>query len=166
MSPFDTEDNFSCTVTFPTGIASAQLTWNAGFRKVIYTIHGDDGAIKVEDDDIEIASRSRKRAPASAPTAGKDARKVADGDAAGAKWSFDRKEIASDWMDSSHVTWFNSLFDDFKGAIERRDFVGKEARDASLCVQLIRPRTRRRARGAASCRSAVRARSRGTTSAT
>ena len=52
-------------------------------------------------------------------------------------WKFDRESIPSDWMDSSHVTWFNSLFDDFKGAIERRDFVGKEAREAFLCVQLI-----------------------------
>ena len=40
-------------------------------------------------------------------------------------------------MDSSHVTWFNSLFDDFKGAIERGEFVGKEAEEAFLCVQLI-----------------------------
>ena len=40
-------------------------------------------------------------------------------------------------MDSSHVTWFNSLFDDFKGAIERREFVGREAEEAFLCVQLI-----------------------------
>ena len=40
-------------------------------------------------------------------------------------------------MDSSHVTWFNSLFDDFKGAIEREEFVGREAEEAFLCVQLI-----------------------------
>jgi hypothetical protein len=40
-------------------------------------------------------------------------------------------------MDSSHVTWFNSLFDDFKGAIARGDFVGKDARESFLCVQLI-----------------------------
>jgi hypothetical protein len=40
-------------------------------------------------------------------------------------------------MDSSHVTWFNSLFDDFKAAIHRRDFAGKEAQEAFLCVQLI-----------------------------
>ena len=50
---------------------------------------------------------------------------------------FERESISSDWMDSSHVTWFNSLFDDFKGAIARGDFVGQEAREAFLCVQLI-----------------------------
>ena len=40
-------------------------------------------------------------------------------------------------MDSSHVTWFNSLFDDFKGAIARGEFVGREAEESFLCVQLI-----------------------------
>jgi len=125
MAPFDTEDDFSCSLKFPTGVASAHLSWTAGVRKVIYTIHGDRGAIRVEDDAIEIASLL--------PSEGKRG----DGDGAGAKWSFDRKEISSDWMDSSHVTWFNSLFDEFKGAMDRGDFVGKEAREAFLCVQLI-----------------------------
>ena len=40
-------------------------------------------------------------------------------------------------MDSSHVTWFNSLFDDFKAAIAKGEFVGREAEEAFLCVQLI-----------------------------
>ncbi len=56
MAPFDTEDDFSCSLKFPTGVASAHLSWTAGVRKVIYTIHGDRGAIRVEDDAIEIAS--------------------------------------------------------------------------------------------------------------
>jgi predicted dehydrogenase len=136
MAPFDTEDDFSCSLKFPTGVASAHLSWTAGVRKVIYTIHGDRGAIRVEDDAIEIASLQAQEG-VGVGADGRKERKVADGDAAGAKWTFDRKEIASDWMDSSHVTWFNSLFDDFKGAIDRRDFVGKEAREAFLCVQLI-----------------------------
>ncbi len=125
MAPFDTEDDFSCSLKFPTGVASAHLSWTAGVRKVIYTIHGDRGAIRVEDDAIEIASLLPSES------------KRGDGDGTAAKWHFDRKEISSDWMDSSHVTWFNSLFDDFKGAIDRGDFVGKEAREAFLCVQLI-----------------------------
>jgi hypothetical protein len=53
------------------------------------------------------------------------------------KWKFEREEISSDWMDSSHVTWFNSLFDDFKSAVARGEFVGHEARESFLCVQLI-----------------------------
>jgi hypothetical protein len=40
-------------------------------------------------------------------------------------------------MDSSHANWFNSLFDDFRGGIARREFVGREAQEAFLCVQLI-----------------------------
>src|SRR5262245_50503406 len=40
---FDTEDDFTCTLKFPTGVASAHLSWNAGVRKVIYTIHGEHG---------------------------------------------------------------------------------------------------------------------------
>jgi hypothetical protein len=40
-------------------------------------------------------------------------------------------------MDASHVGWFNSLFDQFREAIRTGDFVGKEAREAYLCIQLI-----------------------------
>jgi predicted dehydrogenase len=123
LSSFDTEDNFNCTVTFPTGIAVAQLTWNAGFRKVIYTIHGANGAIKVEDDDIEI---HRKRAGGS-PSSG----------AADAGGSVEKLSAASHWMDASHAEWFKALQVQFKDQIERGEWVGREARDAAMCVQLI-----------------------------
>jgi predicted dehydrogenase len=118
MGPFDTEDDFSCSLRFPTGVASAHLSWNAGVRKVMYTLHGERGAVRVEDDDIEVAVRERVE---SGPTS----------------WRFEREAISSDWMDSSHATWFNSLFDDFRGAIDRGEFVGREAEEAFLCVQLI-----------------------------
>ena len=114
LSAFDTEDNFNCTVTFPTGIAVAQLTWNAGFRKVIYTIHGANGAIKVEDDDIEI---HRKRA--------------------GGKVDVEKMSAASHWMDASHAEWFKALQVDFREQIARGEWIGREARDAAMCVQLI-----------------------------
>ena len=121
MGPFDTEDDFSCSLRFPTGVASAHLSWQAGVRKVIYTIHGDRGAIRVEDDAIEVARlRSQSERGSSA-----------------AEWSFEREEVRSDWMDSSHVTWFDSLFDDFRRAIDRGEWVGKEAEESFLCVQLI-----------------------------
>jgi predicted dehydrogenase len=119
LGPFDTEDDFSCSLRFPTGTASAHLSWNAGVRKVLYTLHGEHGAIRVEDDDVELAVQ--ERAGAAGPTT----------------WTFERQAISSDWMDSSHVTWFNSLFDDFKAAIAGRQFVGREAEEAFLCVQLI-----------------------------
>jgi len=114
LSTFDTEDNFSCTVTFPTGIAVAQLTWNSGFRKVIYTIHGANGAIKVEDDSIEI---HRKRT--------------------GGQVDVERLSAASHWMDASHAEWFKALQGEFVQAIHNRQWVGQEARDAAMCVQLI-----------------------------
>jgi predicted dehydrogenase len=114
LSTFDTEDNFSCTVTFPTGIAVAQLTWNSGFRKVIYTIHGANGAIKVEDDDIEI---HRKRA--------------------GGQVDIERLSAASHWMDASHAEWFKALQGEFVQAVRTGQWIGQEARDAAMCVQLI-----------------------------
>jgi len=107
---YDTEDNFSCTVTFPTGVAMARLTWNAAVRKVIYTIHGDRGAIKLEDDDIEIAVRGQKP---------------------------ERLAIASHWGDASHKEWFGAVLDRFGEAIANGEHVGREARDAVLCVRLI-----------------------------
>jgi predicted dehydrogenase len=118
MGGFDTEDDFSCSMRFPTGVASAHLSWNAGVRKVLYTVHGERGGVRVEDDHIEVALQDR------APR----------GDI---RWAFERQVIASDWMDSSHVTWFNSLFDGFKAAVDRREYVGREAEEAFLCVQLI-----------------------------
>jgi predicted dehydrogenase len=114
LSTFDTEDNFSCTVTFPTGIAVAQLTWNSGFRKVIYTIHGANGAIKVEDDDIEVHRRR-----------------------AGGQVDVERLSAASHWMDASHAEWFKALQLEFVDAIRQGRWISQEARDAAMCVQLI-----------------------------
>lgn len=121
LGAFDTEDDLSCSLRFPTGVASAHLSWQAGVRKVLYTIHGDRGAIRVEDDSIEVA------------------RLQTGGEVAGvqAGWKFERLDVPSDWMDSSHVTWFNSLFDDFKRQIAKGEWVGREAQEAFLCVQLI-----------------------------
>jgi len=102
-------------------VASAHLSWQAGVRKVMYTIHGDRGAIRVEDDSIEVARAGHGRSINSPDV----------------DWKFERHDVPSDWMDSSHVTWFNSLFDEFEAAIQRGDWVGKEAEEAFLCIQLI-----------------------------
>jgi predicted dehydrogenase len=127
LGSFDTEDDFSCSLRFPTGVATAHLSWQAGVRKVLYTIHGDRGAIRVEDDNIEVAQLAPKEL----------LNGRVDGAASDAGWRFDREEVRSDWMDSSHVTWFDSLFDDFRDAIARGEWVGKDAEEAFLCVQLI-----------------------------
>jgi predicted dehydrogenase len=120
---YDTEDNFSAVLTFPQGTAHAQLTWTAGVRKVIYTIQGEKGATTVDDDDLQLAVMQQTDGP-----------DVAQG---AVTWNVEKKSIASHWMDASHVSWFNSLFDQFKKAIQEDDFVGKEAREAYLCIQLI-----------------------------
>ena len=97
------------SLTFPGGIAVAQLTWTAGFRKVIYTIHGERGAIKVEDDVVEIHREGKvERIPA-----------------------------PSNWMDASHATWFRELFVEFGTAMKTDLHVGREASDAVACVEVI-----------------------------
>lgn len=120
---YDTEDNFTAVLTFPNGLAHAHLTWTAGVRKVMYTVQGERGAITVDDDDLQLAMMESTQGP-----------DVAQG---AVTWKVEKRSIASNWMDASHVTWFNSLFDQFKQAIEEGDYVGKEAREAYLCIQLI-----------------------------
>jgi predicted dehydrogenase len=120
---YDTEDNFSAVLSFPNGSVHAHLSWTAGVRKVIYTVQGDRGAITVDDDDLQIAVMRRTDGP-----------DVAQG---AIEWQVEKRSIASNWMDASHVGWFNSLFDQFKKAIAGNDFVGREAREAYLCIQLI-----------------------------
>lgn len=121
---YDTEDNFSCVLTFPHGgLAHAHLTWTAGVRKVIYTVQGERGAITVSDDDLELALMER--------TSGPD---VAQG---AVTWRTEKRNIASHWMDASHVSWFNSLFDQFKAAIAAGDFVSGEARESYRCIEII-----------------------------
>lgn len=120
---YDTEDNFSAVLTFPQGLAHAHLSWTAGVRKVIYTVQGELGAITVDDDDLQLATMEKTDGP-----------DVAQG---AIRWKVEKRSIASHWMDASHVSWFSSLFDQFKKAIEESDYVGKEAREAYLCIQLI-----------------------------
>jgi predicted dehydrogenase len=118
LGAFDTEDNLACSVTFPGGTASAHLSWTAGMRRVIYTLHGERGAIRVEDDDIEtVVSTPRP-----------------DGSVA---WETRRESISSDWMDASHTEWFRSLFGQFAAAIATGDWAGKEAETSLRCIELI-----------------------------
>ena len=120
---FDTEDEFGCTLTFPAGIVSAHLSWTAGVRKVLYTLHGSRGAIRIEDEDIELAVLEAGPGVVAPGSPG--------------KWRFEKRVAPSDWMDASHVGWFGSLFEEFRVAIGEQDFVGKDAREACLCIDLI-----------------------------
>ena len=116
---FDTEDTVSATVTFPTGMANVHLTWTAGVRRVIYTLHGDHGTIRVEDDAVEVNVMESPDKPAST------------------KWTTREERISSSWMDASHAGWFASMLGEFNDAIERRDVAGKSAEEAARCVELI-----------------------------
>ena len=119
---YDTEDNFSALYEFEGGIANLYLTWTAGVRKVIYTVQGEQGAITVDDDNIQIAMMAKND---DVNTSHK------------ADWRVENYTISSDWMDSSHTTWFNSMFNKFKTAIASDDFQNAEIRDAYYCIQSI-----------------------------
>jgi predicted dehydrogenase len=120
LGRFDTEDNFSCAMTFPAGTATAHLSWTAGVRKVIYTIHGERGAVRVEDDDVEVSTMSGDR-----------------GGRGPAAWEVKRHRVGSEWMDASHSLWFRPLFDDFARAIAEGDYVSHETESSVRCVELI-----------------------------
>ena len=57
--------------------------------------------------------------------------------AAGGKVEVEKLNAASHWMDASHSEWFKHLHKDFIRQIRTGEYVGKEARDAAMCVQLI-----------------------------
>ncbi len=123
QAKYDTEDNFSATLTFPSGLANVHLTWTAGVRKVIYTIQGEKGAITVDDDEMQIATQKQTDEP-----------DVAQGNVT---WNVEKRSISSHWMDASHVEWFNSLFDQFLTAIHQQQYINLELVDAYYCIQLI-----------------------------
>ena len=118
LGPFDTEDDFSCSLQVPDRDAPRRTCRGTpGVRKVLYTLHGERGAIRVEDDDVELAVQERA------------------GAGGATTWTFERQAISSDWMDSSHVTWFNSLFDDFKARHRARasSWAARRRRPSSAC---------------------------------
>ena len=120
---YDTEDNASIVLTFPRGFATVQLSWTSGVRKVQYAIHGDTGAITVDDDELELAVMKRHDGP-----------DVAQG---AVTWDVERQSIASHWGDASHTAWFDAMLSRFMTAIAADDYVGKDARDAYHCIATI-----------------------------
>jgi predicted dehydrogenase len=115
----DTEDNVACTMRFPGNrLATAYLSWTAGMRRVLYTVHGARGAIRVEDDEVEVVT--------------------AEEDGVGPlHWESESALVASGWMDASHSAWFRSVLDDFAAAIARRDLTSTDAEDAVRCIEVI-----------------------------
>lgn len=122
----DTEEDFSATLNFPNnGLAQINLTWNAGVRKVIYTIQGTKGAITIDDDKMELATI-------------KECDNLNENFGyASITWNTETFNISSKWMDSSHVEWFDSLFEQFKHAIWEHDYINNEILEAYKCVKVI-----------------------------
>ncbi len=108
------EDDATFQLTFPTGILRAQLSWNASLRRVLYTLHGDRGAIRVEDDEVEVVTRAR------------------DGQSRA-----ERSHFPSNWKDAGHGIWFEGVLREFAGAIDRRDFVSRDTEDAVRAMKEI-----------------------------
>jgi predicted dehydrogenase len=108
------EDDATCTLVFPAGIVRAHLSWNAGFRRVIYTLHGDRGAIRVEDDEVELVIRG-----------------------ANGEVRTERSSQPSNWRDAGHGPWFEGVLREFHQAIERRDLVGRDTQDAVMGTHVI-----------------------------
>ena len=115
----DTEDNVTCTMRFPGGrIATAYMSWTAGMSRVLYTIHGERGAIRVEDDDIEVVTKKVAR----------------DGSM---RWETESACVGSEWMDASHSAWFRAVLDELELAIAKRDLSSLRAEDALRCIEVI-----------------------------
>jgi len=106
---YDVEDNVMATLEFENGTTNLMLTWTAGSRKVMYSIQGDKGSIYVNEDKMELVQNGRS--------------KLVD--------------IRSDFDDSSHTTWFTSLFHEFQNAIDKEITINPHVIEAYMCVQTI-----------------------------
>jgi predicted dehydrogenase len=108
------EDEATCTLMFPRGTVRAHLTWNARLRRVIYSLHGDQGTIRVEDDAIQLIVRD------------------ANGD-----MRSETHRHPSNWNDAGHGPWFEGVLRGFCRAIDTRDVVGGETQDALMGTHVI-----------------------------
>jgi predicted dehydrogenase len=107
------EDDATCTMVFPQGIARANLSRNAGLRRTLYALHGERGSIRVQDDELEVVVR------------------VADGGTRSWKSSLPSKR-----KDKGHAPQFEGVLRGFTRAVEHRVFVGKEAKDAVMGIRV------------------------------
>jgi len=54
-----------------------------------------------------------------------------------ATWEMKKTRVSSEWKDAGHAGWFRSMFDEFAGAIDARDYVSRETEASVRCVDLI-----------------------------
>ena len=80
--------------------------------------------MRVEDDAIEVRTRKTDR------TRSTQAGRFGQASQSGGGWENRRDRVSSDWRDASQVHGFTSLLDQFRAAIEKKEYVGKEAQDS------------------------------------
>jgi predicted dehydrogenase len=107
------EGDATCTMVFPRGVARAHISRNTDIRRTIYTLHGDRGSIRVEDDELEVVAVAADGGPHS--------------------W---KSSLPSNRRDPGNASWFEGVLRGFTQAVERRDFVGKEANDAVMGIRV------------------------------
>ena len=107
---WDTEDTLQCVLQFPNGVANAYLSWTAGARKMRYSVQGTEGALFVDNDHLEVVRGSE---------------------------TVEEISLRSDWMDASHTTWFNTMFDQFLICIAEDDFLNSEIKESYMCMEVI-----------------------------
>jgi predicted dehydrogenase len=129
---WDTEDNLAVVLDFPgSKPVHCTLSWTAGMRKVVYSVQGTEGAVMVNDDEVELSLGF----PHTGSHSGSGNHRV------------ERHTLASDWMDASHAKWFLSMFDEFLRAIKNRDFLNREIQESYACVSIIEACYRSSAQG-------------------
>ncbi|MBI1860135.1 MAG: Gfo/Idh/MocA family oxidoreductase [Deltaproteobacteria bacterium] len=99
----DTENTCSAVLTYPQGTASIHMSWTAGLSKFLATLHGEKGALVIDDDRLEISRRESNAGPSSAGH--REGTPPAN--------SLERREIPSQWVDPTRATWFAPLLDSF-----------------------------------------------------
>ena len=119
---YDTEDNLSASLTFPNGWAQLQISWTAGICKDLFTVHGERGAIRIEDDDIEVSMMQE--------TGGEELPHGA------VTWVKERRNLFSESQTSHLSQGFDPLFEQFTHSIDRGEYAGQETRDAYLCLHI------------------------------
>jgi len=122
----DTEDMMVATLRFPNASATMHLTWNAGVRKSITTLHGDRGTIRIEDDNLQVAIR--RNAPASSLVAET---------ASDAQWDRMTRDVDSSWMDPRHSSWFSAMMREFTSAMSTPHWPQDKALDAVRYLEVL-----------------------------
>jgi predicted dehydrogenase len=124
----ETDDNFSCFLSFPTGTATVQLSWTAGLSKTRYSVHGDQGAILVDDDAVALHVPDIR-----ARELGSEIRAFVGGKRLGKE----QPVGGCRFDDANSRTSLRGTLDEFLDALAAQEWVGREANDALVCVATI-----------------------------